>query len=103
MLQKIDLHNLKHQSQFNTSQKSELRIFHFLQKIKAPLYAYDELMKLLYDINLCGHVFDSHFTTQGCLIEKLNTRYDAHSTAPIVKTIQLESGNVIKVVTFDFL
>ena len=103
MLQNIDLHNLKHQSQFNTSQQSELRILHFLQKIKAPLYAYDELMKLLYDINLCGHVFDSHFTTQGCLIEKLNTRYDAHSTAPIVKTIQLESGNVIKVVTFDFL
>ena len=103
LLHKILHHHSKHLPEIITSQKSELRIYHFLRKIKAPLYAYDELMKLLYDITLSGHEFDSNFTSQRRLIESMNNRYDAHGTTPIVKEINLERGNAIKVVTFDFL
>lgn len=103
LLHKMQLHNSTHQHQFNISQQSELKLYQFLQKIKAPLYAYDELMSSLSEISMSGHTFDVNFTSRKCLIEEMKNRYGAHGTLPVMKKISLERGNVIEVVTFDFL
>ena len=64
MLDNICIHSSTNQHPFSPSQVVELRIHDLLQRIKAPLFAYDELMNLLADIQSSGHTFDRYFLSR---------------------------------------
>ena len=61
---KIRTHNVRYQNELSIFHGPELRIIAFLHKIKAPLYAYDELLKLLSDISETNHTFGPNFITR---------------------------------------
>ena len=60
-------------------------------------------MKLLSEISLSGHKFDTYFTSRKRLINNVNARYGAEETKPKLVRIKLERGTHVDVVTFNFL
>ena len=102
MLENIENMPVRNQQGFTAYHGPGLKLNAFLQKIKAPLYAYDELMKLLCEISQDNYKFTHDFLTRRRLIDMLHTRYNSFGTCPKLVNVQLESGDVVSVVVFDF-
>ena len=81
----------------------EIKLLNFCEKINAPLYAYDELMTILSDCEITQDTFNHDFTRRANLLKRMKEQFHMTDTEPRKKTVSLESGNKITVMTCPFL
>ena len=82
----------------------EMDIFNFCHKIDAPLYAYDELMKILEKHDILGAITPGGVNNRFSLQNNIKNKYPfLKNTEPIIKMATMDDGSEIEVVTFDFL
>ena len=92
-------HSATH-SRIGTLYGPELKILHLLHTFNTPLYAYDELMKLLVSISKDGYEFIPEFPSRKTLLN--HVMHTTDKICPKVITTSLEEWNNIDVVIFDF-
>ena len=82
----------------------EIDVLKFCKKIDAPLYAYDELMKLLDKHKVLNSIIPGSINSRSSLINSVKNKHPfLKKTEPMIKNVILEDGSKIEVVTFDFL
>ena len=90
-------------SLFSLEEKVQIDLLHTLRRLKAPMIAYDEVMK--WAVRSCsqGHVFhDLPITSRKTVIDRLRGRVDLDALTPIVKELYLPYSNChVEVVYFN--
>ena len=82
----------------------EIDILKFCNKIDAPLYAYDELMKVMNKHKVLDNVFPAGGNSRSSLFKHIKNKHTFLKDAePIIKVARLADGREVDVVTFDFL
>ena len=88
----------------DTQHEFEVDILSFCNKIDAPLYAYDELMKILKKHRVLNDIVPGEINSKSTLENNIRRRHEyLKGTKPIMKVATLEDGSRIEVVTFDFV
>lgn len=83
--------------------QTELRLLQFCERINAPLYAYDELMKCLSTCHIDDKTFVPDFTRRNVLVHNLKERYRMKESEPRAKDVVLDDGTLIRVMVCPFL
>ena len=90
-------------SLFSVEEKVQVDLLQTLKRLRAPMIAYDEIMKWAVRSSLQGHVFrDVPLSSRKTVVEKLKVRVDLDSLRPIVKELYLPySKRFVEVVYFS--
>ena len=90
-------------SLFSIEEKVQVDLLQTLKKLRAPMVAYDEIMRWAIRSSLQGHVFrDIPLSSRKTVVKKLKVRVDVDSLCPIVKEIYLPySKRFVEVVFFS--
>ena len=82
----------------------EMDILRFCNKVDAPLYAYDELMTIMKKHNTLHNIAPGKTNSRASLIANIKNNHKfLQQMEPIIKNVNLDGGNVVEVVTFDFM
>ena len=90
-------------SLFSVEEKVQVDLLQTLKRLRAPMIAYDEIMKWAVRSSLQGHVFcDVPLSSRKTVVEKLKVCVDLDSLRPIMKELYLPySKRFVEVVYFS--
>ena len=90
-------------SLFSAEEKVQVNLLQTLKRLRAPMIAYDEIMKWAVRSSLQGHVFrDVPLSSRKTVVKKLKVRVDLDALRPVVKELYLPySKRFVKVVYFS--
>ena len=99
-----ELHKRTQKGIVDRQHQFEMDILGFCKKIDAPLYAYDDLMKILQKHDVTKHIVPGEINSKSSLENIISKKYEfLKGTEPKIKRVELEDGKQVEVVTFDFL
>ncbi|KAI2492029.1 hypothetical protein MHU86_22525 [Fragilaria crotonensis] len=90
-------------SLFSVEEKVQVDLLQTLKRLRAPMIAYDEIMRWAVRSSLQGHIFrDVPLSSRKTVVEKLKVRVDLDSLRPVVKELYLPySKRFVEVVYFS--
>ena len=81
---------------------ASIKLLKILQKMNAPLYAYESIMEWTAECSNLGIMFSHNYPTRGNIIKKLSTEMCMTGMLPKESPLKLADDRIIKITHFDF-
>jgi hypothetical protein len=85
-----------------TDDAVHLQLMNLCHEIRAPLYAFDSILKWAQHSHLSGYQFPANAPSRETYLDRLYTRFNMNQSKPIVSEVNLFPDKQANVVTFSF-